>query len=156
VGLARAVAFASVPLTELDPLKRAFATPVTVNDLVLAATAGGLHRWLEHDNAPLRAMRVKVPVSLHTAGAGAVEDKLFRAELVDNMRESMLASEAADRTERRRGCRLRHSHRRMIGMRSSWRTRAAAPMEDNPMRSSGLPDALRAPAPVVSPWPGRS
>jgi diacylglycerol O-acyltransferase len=65
VGRARVVAFASVPLTALEPLKRAFATRVTVNDLVLAATAGGLRRWLEHDNAPLQAMRVKVPVSLH-------------------------------------------------------------------------------------------
>jgi diacylglycerol O-acyltransferase len=65
VGPARVVAFASVPLAELQPLKSAFASPVTVNDLVLAATAGGLRRWLERSHAPLRAMRVKVPVSLH-------------------------------------------------------------------------------------------
>jgi diacylglycerol O-acyltransferase / wax synthase len=70
VGPARVVAFASVSLTELEPLKHAFATRVTVNDLVLAATAGGLRRWLEHRHAPLRAMRVKVPVSLHRAGEG--------------------------------------------------------------------------------------
>jgi WS/DGAT/MGAT family acyltransferase len=68
VGAARVVAFASVPLAELEPLKRGFATRVTVNDLVLAATAGGLRRWLEHCHAPLRAMRVKVPVSLHGPG----------------------------------------------------------------------------------------
>jgi WS/DGAT/MGAT family acyltransferase len=65
VGPGRVVGFASVPLAELEPLKRAFATRVTVNDLVLAATAGGLRRWLEHCHAPVRAMRVKVPVSLH-------------------------------------------------------------------------------------------
>jgi len=70
VGPARALAFASVPLTELEPLKRAFGTRVTVNDLVLAATAGGLRRWLEHRDAPLRAMRVKVPVSLHRPDEG--------------------------------------------------------------------------------------
>jgi diacylglycerol O-acyltransferase len=70
VGPARVVAFASVPLTALEPLKRAFATRVTVNDLVLAATAGGLRRWLEHLHAPLRAMRVKVPVSLHRPEEG--------------------------------------------------------------------------------------
>ena len=67
VGPARVVAFASVPLAELEPLKHAFATRVTVNDLVLAATAGGLRRWLELRQAPLRSMRVKVPVSLHRA-----------------------------------------------------------------------------------------
>ena len=69
-GAARVVAFASVPLRELEPLKHAFATRVTVNDLVLAATAGGLRRWLEHRRAPLRAMRVKVPVSLHRPDEG--------------------------------------------------------------------------------------
>jgi diacylglycerol O-acyltransferase len=65
VGPARVVAFASVALTELEPLKSAFETRVTVNDLVLAATAGGLRRWLERRHAPLHTMRVKVPVSLH-------------------------------------------------------------------------------------------
>ncbi len=65
VGPARVVDFASVPLAQLSPLKNAFATHVTVNDLVLAATAGGLRRWLAHCHAPRTAMRVKVPVSLH-------------------------------------------------------------------------------------------
>ena len=68
VGPARVVAFASVPLAELEPLKSAFATRVTINDLVLAATTGGLRRWLEQRHVPLRAMRVKVPVSLHRPG----------------------------------------------------------------------------------------
>ena len=68
VGPTRVVAFATVPLAELEPLKSAFATRVTINDLVLAATAGGLRRWLEQSHAPLRAMRVKVPVSLHRPG----------------------------------------------------------------------------------------
>ena len=70
VGPARVVALASAPMAELEPLKRAFATRVTVNDLVLAATAGGLRRWLEHRHAPLGAMRVKVPVSLHRPAEG--------------------------------------------------------------------------------------
>jgi diacylglycerol O-acyltransferase / wax synthase len=68
VGPARVVALASVALAELEPLKSAFATRVTINDLVLAATAGGLRRWLEHRHAALHAMRVKVPVSLHRPG----------------------------------------------------------------------------------------
>ena len=78
VGAARVVAFASVPLAELEPLKRGFATRVTINDLVLAATAGGLRRWLEHCDAPLRAMRVKVPVSLH--GPGELGEALGNAD----------------------------------------------------------------------------
>jgi diacylglycerol O-acyltransferase / wax synthase len=74
VGPGRVVGFASVRLADLEPLKRAFATRVTINDLILAATAGGLRRWLEHRQAPLRAMRVKVPVSLH--GPGEADDAL--------------------------------------------------------------------------------
>ena len=85
VGPARVVAFASVALADLQPLKHAFATRVTVNDLVLAATAGGLRRWLEQRDAPLRATRVKVPVSLHTAreGRGALgnADSFFFVDL---------------------------------------------------------------------------
>ena len=64
-GSQRVVGFASVPLSALEALKSAFPIHVTVNDLVLAATAGGLRRWLEHAGAPLHAMRVKVPLSLH-------------------------------------------------------------------------------------------
>ena len=78
VGAERVVAFASVPLAELEPLKRGFATRVTINDLVLAATAGGLRRWLEHCDAPLRAVRVKVPVSLH--GPGELGEALGNAD----------------------------------------------------------------------------
>ncbi|MGC1287095.1 MAG: WS/DGAT domain-containing protein, partial [Streptosporangiaceae bacterium] len=38
----------------------------TVNDAVLAVVAGGLRRWLEAHHGHLGAVRVKVPVSLHT------------------------------------------------------------------------------------------
>ena len=85
VGPARAGAFAAIPLTVLEPLKRAFAVRVTINDLVLAATAGGLRRWLEQLGAPLTAMRVKVPVSLHRADEGQLAvgnaDAFFFADL---------------------------------------------------------------------------
>jgi WS/DGAT/MGAT family acyltransferase len=82
VGPTRVVSFASVPLAELAPLKSAFAARVTVNDLVLAATAGGLRRWLDHRHAPRTAMRVKVPVSLHGpaepgAGLGNADSFFF-------------------------------------------------------------------------------
>jgi WS/DGAT/MGAT family acyltransferase len=85
VGSGRVVGFASVPLAELEPLKSAFATHATVNDLILAATAGGLRRWLEQLDAPLRAMRVKVPVSLHgpaePGGALGNADSFFFVDL---------------------------------------------------------------------------
>ena len=48
-------------------LRDAFGTHLTVNDVVLGATAGGLRRWLLARDAPLHRMRVKVPVSLHRA-----------------------------------------------------------------------------------------
>jgi WS/DGAT/MGAT family acyltransferase len=78
VGPGRVVGFASVPLAALQSLKHGFATRVTVNDLVLAATAGGLRRWLAHGHAPPRAMRVKVPVSLH--GTAQPSDALGNAD----------------------------------------------------------------------------
>jgi hypothetical protein len=37
----------------------------TLNDAILAAVAGALHRWLERHHGHFEAVRVKVPVSLH-------------------------------------------------------------------------------------------
>ena len=67
VGSSRVVAFASADLTAIAGLRDAFGTHLTVNDVVLGATAGGLRRWLLAQDAPLHRMRVKVPVSLHRA-----------------------------------------------------------------------------------------
>jgi diacylglycerol O-acyltransferase / wax synthase len=67
VGSSRVVAFASAELAAIGSLRDAFGVHLTVNDLVLAATAGGLRRWLLARDAPLHRMRVKVPVSLHRA-----------------------------------------------------------------------------------------
>jgi hypothetical protein len=43
---------------------------VTINDLLLAAVAGGIRHWLEDERLPLDPMRVKVPVSLHRPDEG--------------------------------------------------------------------------------------
>jgi diacylglycerol O-acyltransferase / wax synthase len=67
VGSSRVVAFASADLAAIGGLRDAFGTHLTVNDVVLGATAGGLRRWLLARDAPLHRMRVKVPVSLHRA-----------------------------------------------------------------------------------------
>jgi WS/DGAT/MGAT family acyltransferase len=68
IGERRAVAFVDV---ELDAVKRiAHSQPehTTVNDVVLAAVAGGLRAWLDGLDAHPHALRVKVPVSLHQPG----------------------------------------------------------------------------------------
>jgi diacylglycerol O-acyltransferase / wax synthase len=61
----RAVAFTTAELRDLRQVARATAG-ATVNDAVLAVVAGGLRRWLEAHHGHLDAVRVKVPVSLHT------------------------------------------------------------------------------------------
>jgi diacylglycerol O-acyltransferase / wax synthase len=61
----RAVAFTTAGLGDLRQV--AVATDrATVNDAVLAVVAGGLRRWIEAHHGHLGAVRVKVPVSLHT------------------------------------------------------------------------------------------
>jgi diacylglycerol O-acyltransferase / wax synthase len=61
----RAVAFSTVGLADLRRVAAA-ADGATVNDAVLAVVAGGLRRWLEAHHGRLGAVRVKVPVSLHS------------------------------------------------------------------------------------------
>jgi len=43
---------------------------VTINDLLLAAVAGGIRHWLEDEGLTLDPLRVKVPVSLHRPEEG--------------------------------------------------------------------------------------
>jgi WS/DGAT/MGAT family acyltransferase len=66
----RSVAFTA---TRLDELHRAAAAAdgATVNDAVLTVVAGGLRRWIEAHHGHLGAVRVKVPVSLHTPPPGS-------------------------------------------------------------------------------------
>jgi diacylglycerol O-acyltransferase / wax synthase len=67
-GPRRTVAFSSFALDEVKALGHQAAGRATVNDVVLAAVAGGLRRWLLHTGAEARELRVKVPVSLHQPG----------------------------------------------------------------------------------------
>jgi diacylglycerol O-acyltransferase / wax synthase len=66
-GAAREVAFFGVSLEELKAIAHGASERATVNDVVLAAVAGGLRDWLGAAGAEQAAMRVKVPVSLHTS-----------------------------------------------------------------------------------------
>lgn len=61
----RRVALRSVPLGDVKALKAA--TGTTVNDVVMAACAGGLRRYLlDHDALPERPLVAMVPVSIRT------------------------------------------------------------------------------------------
>ncbi|MGE5281918.1 MAG: WS/DGAT/MGAT family O-acyltransferase [Chloroflexota bacterium] len=66
IGPARSFAWAEFPLEDLKAIKNALG--VTVNDVILAATAGALRRWLEEREVPTGGMELKalVPVSVRT------------------------------------------------------------------------------------------
>jgi WS/DGAT/MGAT family acyltransferase len=71
----REVAFVACPLEELidaEHRKRSqLGLHVTINDLLLAAVAGGIHHWLAGEHLQIDPMRVKVPVSLHRPDEGS-------------------------------------------------------------------------------------
>jgi WS/DGAT/MGAT family acyltransferase len=69
IGTRRAVAFAALPLADLERCGHAQPGHVTVNDLLLALVAGGLRRWMEGHGAEPHELRVQVPVSLHDCDA---------------------------------------------------------------------------------------
>ena len=64
-GSRRVVAWTSAPLAKLHAAGKAVGDEITLNDVVLAVTAGGLSEWLSTRGARGRGVRVKVPVSLH-------------------------------------------------------------------------------------------
>jgi diacylglycerol O-acyltransferase / wax synthase len=70
IGERREVAFVDAELDEVKRIAHALAEHATVNDVVLAAVAGGLRAWLDGLDAHPHALRVKVPVSLHQPGDG--------------------------------------------------------------------------------------
>jgi diacylglycerol O-acyltransferase / wax synthase len=70
IGTTRSVAFARAPLEETKQAGKAIDPKITLNDMVLAITARGIRKWLDHTHGPTEGIRVKVPVSLHHAGEG--------------------------------------------------------------------------------------
>jgi diacylglycerol O-acyltransferase / wax synthase len=66
-GPRRMVALSSFELDEIKALGHSAPERATVNDVVLAAVAGGLRRWLAQTGAEAHELRVKVPVSLHAS-----------------------------------------------------------------------------------------
>jgi hypothetical protein len=65
IGPGREVAWTSFPLERLKRIEKSAAERVTVNDVVLAAVAGGLRRWLPQVGGIAKDLRVQCPVCLH-------------------------------------------------------------------------------------------
>ena len=66
-GTRREVAFARWSLDEMRAIGQLCPDPATINDVLLAVVAGGIRTWLTARDAPLHTIRIKVPVSMHTA-----------------------------------------------------------------------------------------
>ncbi|HXF56764.1 MAG TPA: WS/DGAT domain-containing protein, partial [Actinomycetota bacterium] len=83
VGPGRRWAMAEAPVHALRQVREALGG--TVNDVVLAAVAGALHRWLRAHGEPTRgrSLRALVPVSLRRVGAGPSLGNRLSAVLVD-------------------------------------------------------------------------
>jgi diacylglycerol O-acyltransferase / wax synthase len=72
IGSGREVAWCVVPLQRLKEIGHRAGEGVTVNDVVLAAVAGGLRRWLgddEQSRPRLASIKAQVPVCLHLRDA---------------------------------------------------------------------------------------
>jgi WS/DGAT/MGAT family acyltransferase len=69
IGPRRELAFAGAPLDRLKRIEHAvgerIGRRVTVNDVALAAVAGGLQRWLRDVGSSVAELRAQVPVSMH-------------------------------------------------------------------------------------------
>ena len=85
IGAHRQVAFVRAGLADFKRIRAAAGDGTTVNDVVLAAMAGGLRAWLAHRGVDTPHMRVKVPVSMHHGdeepSAVGNRDSFFFADL---------------------------------------------------------------------------
>jgi diacylglycerol O-acyltransferase len=70
----RHVGTLSRSLDELRLVKRAFGT--TVNDVLLAAAAGGVRRYLERHEAEPQKLKAMVPVNVRSGAAGALGNRI--------------------------------------------------------------------------------
>lgn len=72
VGVARELAFTTLPMAELRRIGASRPNHATLNDVLLATVAGGLRGWLSTGGG-LRRLRAQVPVSLHHRDEGTAD-----------------------------------------------------------------------------------
>jgi diacylglycerol O-acyltransferase / wax synthase len=90
----RTFAGRTIPLAESKAIARAFS--VTLNDVVMATTAGALRRYLdEYNELPAKSLTAAVPVSLRVAGDDTANNQA-------SMMIMTLATDVADPVERLR------------------------------------------------------
>ena len=68
IGSEREIAWVAFPLQRLKEVGHRAGEGITLNDVVLAAVAGGLRRWLQDEGRPA-SLRAQVPVCLHLRDA---------------------------------------------------------------------------------------
>jgi WS/DGAT/MGAT family acyltransferase len=71
ITIARELAFAVAPLSEVKAIGASRPVRATVNDVLLAVIAGGLRTWLGQAKALAHHLHAQVPVSLHHRDEGA-------------------------------------------------------------------------------------
>jgi hypothetical protein len=115
VGPRREVAFVNTALEELRRIGHAAPERATVNDVALSAVGAGLRAWLEKVGAPLRTMRVKIPVSLHQEGEpdSANRDSFIFVDL--ELEQDDPIERLAAITRQTRGCKHRHDAEAIAG-----------------------------------------
>lgn len=97
VTAARDVAFTVAPLDGMKAIGASRPERATVNDVLLAAVAGGLRAWLGAHGAHLD-LRAQVPVSLHHRDEGALD--LGNRDSFMNVDLELGASDPLDRLDR--------------------------------------------------------
>jgi WS/DGAT/MGAT family acyltransferase len=73
ITIARELAFAVAPLSEVKAIGASRPVRATVNDVLLAVIAGGLRTWLGDGKSLARHLHAQVPVSLHHHDEGAAD-----------------------------------------------------------------------------------
>jgi WS/DGAT/MGAT family acyltransferase len=68
IGSEREIAWVAFPVQRLKEVGHRAGEHITLNDVVLAAVAGGLRRWLQDEGRPA-SLRAQVPVCLHLRDA---------------------------------------------------------------------------------------
>lgn len=116
----RTFAGRTIPLAETKGIAKAFG--VSLNDVVMATTAGALRRYLqEYDNLPAKPLIAAVPVSLRAAGDDSANNQV-------SMLAMTLATDVADPVDRLKAIHTAsHANKQMMG-----RVKAAIP-NDFPM-----------------------